>query len=37
MDHISNIGLVDAHAISYSSTNDVQLALLPGRLDDAPL
>ena len=37
MDHISNIGLVDAHAISNSSANNIQLPLLPGRLDDAPL
>ena len=37
MDHISNISLVDAHAISNSSTHHIQLALLPGRLDDAPL
>ena len=37
MDHISNIGLVDAHTISYGSTHDVELALLPRRLDDAPL
>ena len=37
MDHISNIGLVDAHAISNSSTHHIQLPLLPGRLDDAPL
>ena len=32
MDHISNIGLVDAHTISNSSANNIQLALLPGRL-----
>ena len=37
MDHISNIGLVDAHTISNSSANNIQLPLLPGRLDDAPL
>ena len=37
MDHIPHVGLVDAHTISNSSTHDVQLALLPGRLDDAPL
>ena len=37
MDHISNIGLVDAHAISNRSANNIQLPLLPGRLDDAPL
>jgi hypothetical protein len=37
MDHISNIGLVDAHTVGYGSTNHIELALLPGRLDDAPL
>ena len=37
MHHISNISLVDAHPIRYGSTHDVQLPLLPGRLDDAPL
>ena len=37
MDHVSNISLVDAHPIRYGSTHDVQLPLLPGRLDDAPL
>ena len=37
MNHISNISLVDAHAISNSSTHHIELPLLPGRLDDAPL
>ena len=37
MHNISNIGLVDAHTIRYCSTHHIELALLPGRLDDAPL
>jgi hypothetical protein len=37
MHDVSNIGLVDAHAVRDCRTNDVQPPLLPGRLDDAPL
>ena len=37
MHHISNIGFINSHTISNSSTNNIELALLPGRLDDAPL
>ena len=37
MDHISNISLVDAHAVRDCRTDDIELALLPGRLDDATL
>ena len=37
MDHIPHISFINSHAVSNSSTHHVQLALLPGRLDDAPL
>ena len=37
MHHIPHVGLVDAHAVRDRRTDDIELALLPGRLDDATL